>query len=80
MARQQRLVIKTDDLLTALINRGILPAGTTRGPVWAGNKPDGLGGFESHIEIIMNNQSFDDISPVPNSSVDIPAEIQNLGG
>lgn len=80
MAQQQRVVMKSDDFVTALVNRGILPPGSTRALVWAGNRPDGLGGYESHIEIIINNSSFDDITPVPNSTVDVPTEIQNLGG
>jgi hypothetical protein len=72
--------MKSDDFVTALVNRGILPGGTTRVLVWAGNKPDGLGGYESHIEIIINNSGFDDVSPIPDSTVNVPNEIQNLGG
>lgn len=79
MAKQQILDWHTDDFIAACINRGILPAGTTRVSVWAGNKPDGLGGVISHTMIIIANDAFDDVTPIPTSTVDIPTEIQNLG-
>lgn len=64
----------TDEFITALVDRGILPAGTTRGPVWAGN----VSGV-SHVKIYLNNDNFDDLSPVPVSDVNVPAAIENLG-
>lgn len=80
MAQQQILDILTDDFLTALVNRGILPAGTTRASVWAGNVSNGVGGYVSHVKIIINNAGFDDVTPIPVSTVDVPTEIQILGG
>jgi hypothetical protein len=74
MAQQQVLVIPTDSFLTALIDRGILPAGTTRSSVWAGNQ---LG--VSYIKVVMNNSNFEDLDPLPVSTVDVPAAIEGLG-
>jgi hypothetical protein len=37
LAKQQLLDVVTDEFIAALVDRGILPPGTTRGPVWAGN-------------------------------------------
>lgn len=78
MAKQQILDVLTDAFLTSLIDRGILPAGTTRASIWAGNMPDGQGGYVSHIKIVINNDSFDDLTPVPTSTVDVPAAIEAL--
>ena len=75
MPQQQQLAIPTDAFLTALIDRGILPAGTTRVSVWAGNQ---LG--VSWVKIILANSSIDDVTPVPVSTVDVPAAIEALGG
>jgi hypothetical protein len=74
MATQQMLDITTDALLTALVDRGILPPGTTRVSVYAGNV---LG--VNHIRIIITNDTFDDVTPVPVSTVDVPAAIEGLG-
>jgi hypothetical protein len=74
MAQQQMLVIPTDSFLTALIDRGILPVGTTRVSVWAGNQ---LG--VSYIKVILANGDFEDLTPVPVSTVDVPAQIESLG-
>jgi hypothetical protein len=74
MAQQQLLDILTDAFITSLVDRGILPAGTTRGPVWAG-----LVSGVSHIKIYLNNPNFDDVTPVPVSDVDVPTAIENLG-
>ncbi|HEX3058053.1 MAG TPA: hypothetical protein VHP62_01755 [Usitatibacter sp.] len=74
MAQQELLDIVTEEFITALVDRGILPAGTTKGPVWAGN----VSGV-SHIKIYLNNTSFDDLTPVPVSAVNVPAAIEALG-
>lgn len=74
MAKQQLLDMVTDEFIAALVDRGILPAGTTRGPVWAGN----VSGV-SHVKIYLNNDSFEDLSPVPVSDVNVPQAIENLG-
>lgn len=74
MAQQQMLDITTDAFLTALVDRGILPPNTTRVSVYAGNI---LG--VSHVRIIIANPSFDDVTPVPMSTVDVPAAIEGLG-
>lgn len=74
MAKQQLLDMVTDEFIAALVDRGILPAGTTRGPVWAGN----VSGV-SHVKIYLNNDSFEDLSPVPVSDVNVPTAIENLG-
>jgi hypothetical protein len=74
MAQQQMLDITTDALITALVDRGILPAGTTRVSVYAGNI---LG--VNHIRIVIANESFDDLTPIPVSTVDVPAAIEGLG-
>jgi hypothetical protein len=74
MPQQQQLVIPTDAFLTALIDRGILPPGTTRVSVWAGNQ---LG--VSYVKVILANGDFEDLTPVPVSTVDVPAAIEALG-
>jgi hypothetical protein len=75
MATWQQLVIPTDSLITALIDRGILPPGTTRINVWGGNQ---LG--VSYIKITIANDGFDDVPPpAPVSDVDVPAAIEALG-
>jgi hypothetical protein len=75
MAQQQMLDIPTDAFITALVDRGILPVGTTRVSVWAGNM---LG--VSRIKIILANDAFEDLNPIPTSAVDVPAAIEVLGG
>jgi hypothetical protein len=80
MPRQQQIDILTDAFLAALMAQGILPEGTTRVSIWAGNVPDGQGGVVSHIKINVANESFDDLTPIPTSSVNVPAAIEALGG
>jgi hypothetical protein len=78
MATQQILDIPTDAFIQTLIDRGILPAGTSRVAVWAGNPGDGT----SHIKIIIANPLFADVDPViplPISTVDVAGAIRTLG-
>lgn len=74
MPQQQMLDMTTDAFLTALVDRGILPPGTTRVSVYCGNVVG-----VSHIKIIIANDSFEDVTPVPVSPVDVPAAIEGLG-
>lgn len=72
MAKQQMLVINRAALITALIDKGILPAGTTGG---AANTTF------TDVKIILTNDSFDDVVPpaqIPTSTVDVPAGIELL--
>lgn len=75
MPTWQQLVIPTDALITALVDRGILPAATTRVNVWGGNQ---LG--VSYIKVTIANDAFEDMPvPAPVSPVDVAAAIEALG-